>query len=338
MPLDPALLDRFHQTLVDEIRRSRPEYLKHTFTVGEIYQDLIPYRTHRDAIGVGINGDYEDALLRLLGGQGDYLILESARAKSEILKELESNNPNTSLFRDFASVDVRLNPTSIDGSSTESAVADVEADSSGDEVGEGTARVDDPEDEAGNDPSQPLDDQADGDTALATTAEDDSPGDLPVDARADETSEEAVDSDDEALAEVAEADAVRDEADEDDIDPETPSPDDAASDVEPETSAADDEDSPDERRVWEMSTPDTDDQETTTVESTGAETSMELDTHPAPGEACGWCQETLPDREGLNYCPHCGANLGLTPCAECGEPLEAAWRYCVACGSEAASG
>jgi hypothetical protein len=103
-------LARFHRTLVEEILRTRPAYLREPFTVAEIYQNLVPYRTHRDRIGVEMNGDYEDALLRLLSGQGEYLVLESEHARNEISAELLSPNPNTGLFREFAAVDVRLNP------------------------------------------------------------------------------------------------------------------------------------------------------------------------------------------------------------------------------------
>lgn len=103
-------LARFHRALVEEILRTRPSYLHEPFTVAEIYQNLVPYRTHRDRIGVEMNGDYEDALLRLLAGEGDYLLLESEHARNEIAEELGAPNPNTGLYREFAAVDVRLNP------------------------------------------------------------------------------------------------------------------------------------------------------------------------------------------------------------------------------------
>ena len=115
MPFDPELLSRFHRVLVDEIRRSGPERLDRSFTVAEMYRDLIPYRTHRNVLGVAMNGDYEDVLLRLLGGEGDYLILDSDAARREIRKELESSNPNTALFREFSNVDVRLDPAALHG-------------------------------------------------------------------------------------------------------------------------------------------------------------------------------------------------------------------------------
>ena len=82
------LLSRFHRALVREIREVRPDYLVESFTVAEIYQNLVPYRSHRDVIGVEMNGDYEDALLRLLAGEGDYLFLESDVARREIREEL----------------------------------------------------------------------------------------------------------------------------------------------------------------------------------------------------------------------------------------------------------
>jgi len=105
-----SLLERFHQVLVDEIRHKRPEYLSGPFTVAEIYQNLVPYGTHRDQIGVEMNGDYEDALLRLLAGEGGFLVLESDAALRNLRRELESSNPNTGLYREFAAVDVRLAP------------------------------------------------------------------------------------------------------------------------------------------------------------------------------------------------------------------------------------
>ena len=111
---DQEVLVRFHRTLVREIQAANPEHLHSPFTVAEIYQNLVPYRTHRDQIGVEMSGDYEHALLRLLAGEGEFLTIESRTARQEIKEELESPNPNTGLYRDFAAADVRLNPDRID--------------------------------------------------------------------------------------------------------------------------------------------------------------------------------------------------------------------------------
>jgi hypothetical protein len=105
-----SAVHRFHQALVNEIRTQRPEYLSGMFTVAEIYQALVPYRTHRGLVGVELNGDYEDALLRLLAGEGDLLLLESEPARLRILDELKRADPNTGIYREFAALGVRLNP------------------------------------------------------------------------------------------------------------------------------------------------------------------------------------------------------------------------------------
>jgi len=108
------ILERFHRALIEEIQTHRPEYLTGPFTVAEIYQNLVPYGSHRDRIGVEMNGDYEDALLRLLAGEGGYLILESEPALRDLKAELDTPNPNTGLYREYAAVDVRLNHTYLD--------------------------------------------------------------------------------------------------------------------------------------------------------------------------------------------------------------------------------
>ena len=108
------ILERFHRTLIEEIQTQRPEYLTGPFTVAEIYQNLVPYSSHRDRIGARMNGDYEDALLRLLAGEGGYLVLESEPALRDLRAELGTPNPNTGLYREYAAVDVRLNQASLD--------------------------------------------------------------------------------------------------------------------------------------------------------------------------------------------------------------------------------
>ncbi|MBM4183053.1 MAG: zinc ribbon domain-containing protein [Gemmatimonadetes bacterium] len=112
---DPTqVLELFHRALVEEIQTQRPAYLTGPFTVAEIYQNLVPYSSHRDRLGVRMNGDYEDALLRLLAGEGDYLILESEPALRDLRAELATANPNTGLYREYAAVDVRLNQAQLD--------------------------------------------------------------------------------------------------------------------------------------------------------------------------------------------------------------------------------
>jgi len=136
------LLDRFYRVLVREIRKRKPEYLSEAFTVAEIYQDLVPYHTHRDMIGVRMNGDYEDALLRLLAGEGERLNLESDAARRDFLNELKNAEPNTGIYRDFAAVNVRLNPEQLpDAEDFDDDEVSMSADDEKETVDEGKSEV-----------------------------------------------------------------------------------------------------------------------------------------------------------------------------------------------------
>lgn len=50
---------------------------------------------------------------------------------------------------------------------------------------------------------------------------------------------------------------------------------------------------------------------------------------------CRGCDGELPLREGVRYCPHCGADQQVVRCGRCGEPLETDWKYCPRCGGAA---
>lgn len=271
MTPDPHdVLARFYRALVLEIREVRPDYLVEPFTVAEIYQNLVPYRSHRDVIGVEMNGDYEDALLRLLAGQGDFLFLESDVARREIQEELQTGNPNTGLFRDFAAADVRLNPSKID---FEGPVLYEE--SKIDDSGEGEAVFEDLG--VSQDPQE---------IELTDGVGAESPGDL-----------------------IIEPVGVFASTEVDDVVAEPPS--------DPEEHAGDPLD--DGPRVED------------------AEVATPAPPDGATPSTCQWCKGELPEREGIKFCPFCGSNLGLAPCAACGEEIETQWRFCIVCGAEAPS-
>jgi hypothetical protein len=298
---DPVL-ERFHRALIEEIQTQYPEYLKGPFTVAEIYQNLVPYASHRDRIGVEMNGDYEDALIRLLAGEGGYLILDSPPALRELRTELEAQNPNTGLYREFAAVDVRLNQAYLDLSSSA-------LDQLPDLVEE--FQAEDPVTMAALAPSER--------TFGAGTIDIVPPG---VDIFA-----------------MAELDAAQtaprsSTADPSRSGPRAASASEAASDGAGHTQSGpasgakavtrpplapefvEDEvgdDAPD--RVERVAS--------TNVRARG------------PDGACLWCREDLPVRDKLNFCPFCGTDLRLVPCKMCGDELEPGWRFCASCGTPA---
>lgn len=309
MTFDPnEILQRFHRILVREIQASNPEYLTAPFSVAEIYQNLVPYRTHRDEIGVEMNADYEHALLRLLAGENDFLTIESKTAREEIQEELDSPNPNTGLYRDFAAADVRLNPEMIDealmwdGGGEE---GDSGEEPSDDESSAGGA---DPIDEEGAEAGEPAEEGEDG--ALG--------GDL--------SEEEEIGTEEEDMEEeFSETYQGADEASgEGALDAET------GSDGEVDSGEV----------LFQLSDQDV---PGSSAEGLGKEDGAVSAAKGSPSEAgpgertCAWCRETLPQRPGVNFCPFCGCSVHLVPCPECGEELELIWRFCIACGTEVSS-
>lgn len=119
---DNQLVERLHSMLAHAMQGSRPQAFDSPVTVAEIYQDLVPYRNVRSALGFQMNADYEHTLLRMLAGEGGLARLEPAEARHELRTELDTPNPNVGLFRKFAACDVWVTPAAAEESPpTESA-------------------------------------------------------------------------------------------------------------------------------------------------------------------------------------------------------------------------
>jgi len=111
-PLPPAsdALDRLFRRLVANLAALDPSRVHGPVEVAELYERLVPYRTHRAALGIDTHEDYEMALLRLLAGERGYAFLEPEAARTAIAAEVASINPDTALYRQFRSGRVTLDP------------------------------------------------------------------------------------------------------------------------------------------------------------------------------------------------------------------------------------
>ena len=102
--MDP--LDRLYRRIADVLLREPATAV----TVGDLYQHLVPYRTVRAELGFGELAEYEHALLRLLSGERDYLVVERADVQEEFQRELRTPNPILGIYRDYAEAVLYLNP------------------------------------------------------------------------------------------------------------------------------------------------------------------------------------------------------------------------------------
>jgi Double zinc ribbon len=107
--IDQGDVDRLFRGLVAVLAERDPARLERGFEVAELYQDLVPYRTHRNQLGFATNQDYEGAVLGLLAGLGGFATVEPVEAQETLASEAASPNPDPTLFREFAAARVRLN-------------------------------------------------------------------------------------------------------------------------------------------------------------------------------------------------------------------------------------
>ena len=112
--------------------------------------------------------------------------------------------------------------------------------------------------------------------------------------------------------------------------PEPPTPPPAALSVEDEAPAA-----PPIPRREVASAPDIEAALRATSEPPAPRASRPKEPAPPTSSRCGYCGQALPGQRDVRFCPHCGGDQTSRQCADCGEPLEAGWRFCVACGAAA---
>lgn len=341
-----APLERFHNVLVEEIRRQRPDYLRESFPLSEIYQRLVPYRSHRDALGLDMNGDYEDVLLRLLAGAGDLVILESNEARDQIRRELDSKNPNTGLFREFATTEVHLNVRSL------SAVdGDIEAAGEEAETAEGPTAVERTTIHSTTEPT-PIEPTIIEPTIIEPTIIEATAGEVGTpEAAGTEVSAGKASSKESAGSTPGSIDS--DVVDVTDISGNGES---NGAYFDFETTALDPVELAPAVPVMKKEIASQDPTEEAAAESVDENTEGDS-TKPTPiagiwkpghptketvtkmsQDDCGWCGDPLPHREDVNFCPFCGKTTQLRPCPECGDEMELKWRFCVRCGTDASVG
>jgi hypothetical protein len=302
------LVEQLHACLAEAVRQSRPEPFVSPVTVAEIYQDLVPYRTVRSRLGFEMNADYEHTLLRLLAGEGEYARLEPKEAREELRAELATPNPNVGLFRKFAGCDVWI-ATPREGARLEPYFAPpafappaAKAPAAKPPATKAVAAGRMTEDTL---PTLPEWQRQPPAPAAAPSAWAQPPAVQPAWDDTGDAPELLLEE--EVIDETEVVDAVLYEVPAETAPFEKPV---APSQVEAEAT-------PPEQPVASAA-----------IDSSNGRMAM-----PKASGQCAFCDSTLPGGRAIKFCPYCGMDQTLQPCASCSEALAPDWRYCIACGA-----
>ncbi len=299
--IDDGLVERLHALLSDALRRTRPDPFESPVTVAEIYQDLVPYRGVRAALGFQMNADYEHTLLRLLAGESGLTRLEPDEARQELSAELRTPNPNVGLFRKFAACDVWIEPSHLPVPVTVVAVPPPPPPAMTQPEMAPPPIVEAPPPHLPPEP-EPI-------VVLDDSVLPEEPESLPEAMWESETVVVLEPASGDVEWEVGETELLLEEA----VEETGTSPDTSGQTPQP---AGEPTNQPEPALMFES-------------KSTQATL-----THAEASGNCAFCRTTLPAGRRVRFCPQCGADQSMHPCVSCGEPLEAGWKFCIACGSQ----
>jgi hypothetical protein len=370
---DPAPVTRLYERLTEALQRTRRDPFNVPVTVAEIYQELVPYRLVRAEIGFDMNADFEHALLRLLGGEGECVRIEPAHAADEIRRELRSANPNLSIYRDYAACDVWVRkPTAaaeplrldIGGTAISPPAQPPSLQTRSGRTGAESTAAAVPQTPARATPEpKPAESTAAAVAgARSTTASAESrpssplavtdvpsPPPKPTVERAAENQrnfplelnqvvlpgERAADAV-ETLTAAGDDQSSTDEEEQDDERLAVVTP---MSEKSKREAAAAGEVSASAKSARPANPP----RSPPATAPTGARTASaqpptsKASAQPAKPEAarCAFCDSSLPQQRPARFCPYCGADQTTRPCPSCGEALEPGWAFCITCGATA---
>lgn len=115
-------LDRMFRRLVHNVRAGFPDLLTRSFEVSALYQTLIPYRLNRAELGIDSAEEYEMTLTRLLAGTRG-LLNGDPDMQAALQAELESPNPDLSVFRAWGTAAVSINAMAVRSMDSQATVA-----------------------------------------------------------------------------------------------------------------------------------------------------------------------------------------------------------------------
>jgi hypothetical protein len=101
-------VERFFRQIVRNLSAIDPARLQRPLPLGELRDQIVPYRTNRRSLELESSEDYELVLMRLCAGEGGFARMEPAEVRAEFEIEVSSSNPDLSMLRRHETAVVRL--------------------------------------------------------------------------------------------------------------------------------------------------------------------------------------------------------------------------------------
>lgn len=106
-------LERFVERLVRNLVAVAPARIREPIALLDIKTELVPYRTNRRALGLESNDEYEELLIRLVGGEGDLVKTHPPEVAEWCQRQMASLTPDLSGIPGQAGAALEINPAAI---------------------------------------------------------------------------------------------------------------------------------------------------------------------------------------------------------------------------------
>jgi len=106
-------LERFFERLVRNVAAVDQQMVRQPIAVVDIKNRLLPYRTNRRALGLEASEDYEELLVRLVGGEGGLVTTTPQDVADWCARQMASLTPDLSGIPGQAAATITVNPEAL---------------------------------------------------------------------------------------------------------------------------------------------------------------------------------------------------------------------------------
>lgn len=107
-------LERFFDLLVRNLTAGDPTRLSQALPIMEVRNSVLPFRTHRRALGLGSTDEYEELLVRLVGEEGGLVSTQPQEVADWCRQQMASLSPDLSGIPGQATATIAIRPEALE--------------------------------------------------------------------------------------------------------------------------------------------------------------------------------------------------------------------------------